>query len=248
MAKQGEIAYLNAIGEAGRQHAAGRPFTDADCGLYLARIGQVLAHLPAPPAEIVDIGCGTGWTSTFLAQRGYEVLGVDIAPDMIDFAKRAARPAGLRLRFEVGDYETLDFADRFDGAVFFDSLHHAENEFNALKSVHRALRPGGICIVSEPGIGHQETAASKHAIELFDVTEKEMPPTRVMKMARSIGFRQMRVYAHQGQIFRLLNHSSGQVRGGIVGWILRVPALRPVLMFLLMVFLKRWSGVVVLVK
>lgn len=248
MAKQGEIEYLSAIGEDGRRHAAGRPFTDPDCGLYLARIGQVLAHLPAPPAKILDIGCGTGWTSTFLAQRGYDVLGIDIAPDMIGFAQRAARPAGLKLDFAVGDYESMNFSGEFDGAVFFDSLHHAENAEDALMAAHRALRTGGVCVVSEPGIGHNETAASKRAISEFNVTEQEMPPTRVMKIARSLGYRDMRVYAHQGQIFSLTNLDPSSQRRGLVGLVLRVPALRPVLAFLPMVFLKRWSGVVVLVK
>ena len=249
MAKQGEIEYLNAIGEGGRRHVEGRPFTDHNCGHYLARIGQIMAFLPDPPARILDMGCGSGWTSAFLAQRGFDVLGVDIAPDMIRVAEESREAKGLeRLWFLVGDYESLDYSEEFDAVVFFDSLHHAENEFEALRTAHRALRTGGACVVSEPGVGHHKTAASRHAIEEFDVNEKEMPPFKIARMARAIGFRRVQTYAHQGQLFDLANGTASFQRTGPVGWLLRRRILQPVLVLLLMALLKRWSGVVVLTK
>ena len=43
-----------------------------------------MGFLPDPPARILDMGCGGGWTSIFFAKRGYEVVGQDISQDMID--------------------------------------------------------------------------------------------------------------------------------------------------------------------
>ena len=248
MGKQGEIGYFRAIGEAGQRHAAGRPFTDLCCGLYLARIGQAMELLPPPPARILDMGCGTGWTSAFLARRGYDVVGVDIAPDMIEAAKLAHPPAGLNLEFAVADYESMSYTEEFDGVLFFDSLHHAEDEGEALRCAFQALRRGGVCVTSEPGIGHHETAESQRAIEDFGVNEKEMPPWKITRLGRLAGFREMRTYAHQGQIFSLLNLPPSPERKGLIGLVARTRPLRPVLAFLLMAFLKRWSGVVVLTR
>lgn len=179
------------------------------------------------------------------------MVGVDIAPDMIRTAQATTAARGLTaLEFAVNDYESMAFSEEFDAVLFFDSLHHAEDEAEALRCAYRALRPGGTCVLSEPGIGHHETVASRHAIEAFNVTEKEMPPYRAARLARAAGFSRTRTYAHQGQIFTLLNQepsaSSGHTR--LRRLVLGSRALRPVLAFLLMAFLKRWSGVMVLTK
>src|SRR2546430_16388417 len=87
MAKSGEIKYLSNLGEAGVWHAANKPFSDPGCGRYLAELGAILALLPPPPARLLDLGCGTGWTSVFFARAGYEVVGLDLAPDMIEPAE-----------------------------------------------------------------------------------------------------------------------------------------------------------------
>jgi SAM-dependent methyltransferase len=157
MAKAGEIRYLSSLDAAGQAHARNKPFSDADCGIYLMRIGAIMALLPPPPASILDLGCGTGWTSAFFAQRGYPVTGVDIAADMIAQARdRWDNVPGLT--FAVSDYEALAFAAEFDGVVFFDALHHAVDERAALAFAWHALKPGGICVTSEPGVGHANSA------------------------------------------------------------------------------------------
>ena len=83
MAKQDEINCLKNIGTDGAWHALEEPFYDTNCGLYLTYIGTLMSLLPNPPAKVLDLGVGSGWTSVFLARRGYEVTGQDIAPDMI---------------------------------------------------------------------------------------------------------------------------------------------------------------------
>lgn len=60
--------------------------------------------LPPPPARVLDLGVGSGWTSEMLARCGYRVVGLDIAPDMIAIARRRIT-GSLDLRFEVCDYE-----------------------------------------------------------------------------------------------------------------------------------------------
>jgi SAM-dependent methyltransferase len=81
-------------------------------------------------------------------------------------------------------------------------LHHSVDERQALESVYRALRPGGICVTREPGVGHADAQASIQAIETYGVTERDMPPTRIAANAFEIGFRQVNVYPFPNRLFR----------------------------------------------
>jgi len=205
MAKQGEIDYLKNIGEAGVRHAVNKPFSDAGCDRYLVEIGTVMSLLPPPPARLLDLGCGTGWSSIFFAKRGYEVVGVDICADMIHHARQNREARVLdNLQFQVSDYEELRFDDEFDCAVFFDSLHHAVDEALAIRKTFAALRHGGICVASEPGKGHQDAAWSLEAVQRFNTTEKDMHPDKVIGLARQAGFREFKAYPHAFDLNHLM--------------------------------------------
>jgi 2-polyprenyl-3-methyl-5-hydroxy-6-metoxy-1,4-benzoquinol methylase len=195
MPKQGEIDYLKRAGESGVQHAMNKPFSDHNCKGNLMQLGAIMHLLPPPPARILDLGCGSGWTSLFLARAGYDVVGQDIAPDMIHCANLSReRDDVSRARFVAADYESASWSSEFDCALFFDALHHAVDERLALQTAFRALRPGGICITSEPGEDHATTREALEAVERFGVTEKDMPYRTVFAIGREVGFRDFRVY------------------------------------------------------
>ncbi len=245
MAKQGEIDYLKNLGAEGIAHALHKPFSDPACGNYLMELGAVLSLLPAPPARLLDLGCGTGWTSCWFAKRGYQVTGQDIAPDMIAQAQSWQQREGLaNLELVVCDYETMTFEAEFDCAVFFDSLHHAIDERLALQRVYQALKPGGVCITSEPGWGHSRNPATIQAVEQFGVTERDMPPGKIAKVAKQVGFRQARVYPHAYH----LNLVYRQPRQPLLRSLLHLPLLKPGMAFLLAAFYKHLNGIVLLTK
>ncbi len=204
MGKQGEIDYLRKLGEGGVRHAIRKPFSDQDCGKNLAQIAAIFTLLPPLPARLLDVGCGTGWTSVFFAKRGYEVVGVDIAPDMIFHANQIKAREGLsNLHFRECDYEHLEYHQEFECAVFYDALHHAVDEELALRKTYQALKPGGLCIASEPGAGHQANPWTQQAVRLYEVTEKDMPPKKIAPLARRLGFRRVMVYPHAYQLNQL---------------------------------------------
>src|SRR6516162_8855114 len=87
MPRAGEITYLQQIGEVGREHALGKPFSDVECGNFLMRVGQLMKLIPSPPARILECGCGTGWLSYFLAKTGYQVVATDVCQDAIQLAR-----------------------------------------------------------------------------------------------------------------------------------------------------------------
>jgi len=205
MAKLGEINYLRNHGEAAVRHAMHKPFSDVNCPKYLVEIGTVMSLLPPPPARILDIGCGAGWTSVFFAKAGYHVVGVDIAPDMIFHADQVRRKEGLdNLQFQVCDYEEMSFQDEFDGAVFFDSLHHAVDEEAAVRMAFRALKPQGVCVTSEPGQGHKDTPIAVEAVRKYNVTEKDMPPEKIVAMGREAGFRRHWIFPYAFDLNHLI--------------------------------------------
>src|SRR5262245_44370641 len=145
MAKQDEIDYLSKYlsksGAAGLRFELRKPFSDRQCGPNLMQIGAVMSLLPPPPVRLHDLGRDTGWTSRFLGQRGYEVVGVDISPDMIFHAEEQRQRDQLdQVSFLVSDYESLSFDEEFDGALFFGSLHHSGDEGAAVVRVDGVMR------------------------------------------------------------------------------------------------------------
>lgn|GEM_PF-2070948 len=195
MPKEGEIKYLELIGSEAVDHALNKPFSDHECPRYLMDLGAIMALLPTPPARILDCGVGTGWTSVFLAKRGYEVVGQDIAQDMITQAEKNKERYGAKtLRFIVDDYENLKFSNEFDAAIFYDSLHHAEDERKAIASIFRALKPGGICLSIEPGETHSQQPQAIEAAKKFGVTERDMPPHLIIAAGKLAGFREFDVF------------------------------------------------------
>jgi len=200
MPKLNEIEFLDKFydqmgKDAGMRFALDKPFSHENCSRYLVDLGRVMCLLPEPPARVLDLGIGPGWTSVFLAKRGYHVVGQDICPGAIELAEKFRdRYEADSATFVVQDYESMPFEKEFDAALFYDALHHAEDERAALAAVYRALKPGGVCVTVEPGMGHSNSAPTLEAIATYGVTEKDMPPSHVIALGRDIGYTSFRVY------------------------------------------------------
>jgi len=80
--------------------------------------------------KVIEFGCGEGVDSCYLAQKGYEVLGVDISKTAIEKAKRVAQNQEVSVKFLVGDVTSLSYlqSESFDFAVDIGCLHMLTNE------------------------------------------------------------------------------------------------------------------------
>jgi SAM-dependent methyltransferase len=113
---------------------------------------------PVRGERILDVGCGTGQLTAAIAEAGAEVVGIDSSAAMVDQA-RANYP---KLRFEQHDVRALPYEAEFD-AVFSNAVLHWVHEADAaVRSIARALKPGGR-FVAEFG-GHGNTAALLEAV------------------------------------------------------------------------------------
>jgi len=73
----------------------------------VALLDRVESGREQPYGRALDLGCGTGFWSVRLAQRGWEVTGVDIVPKAVRTARERARKAGVEGRFVEGSVTTL---------------------------------------------------------------------------------------------------------------------------------------------
>jgi SAM-dependent methyltransferase len=254
MSKQSEIDYMKNLGEDGRRHAANKPFSESNRGALVMEIGAILCLLPPPPAKVLDCGCGTGWTSCILARSGYDVTGLDISPDMIHFAElNRAREDEVSLRFVVSDFETSRFDSEFDCVLFFDALHHSQDEYAALSSAYSALKPGGICLMSEPGLGHHLRQGAKEVVERYGVAERDMQPSRVIRAGKKAGFTGFEVCPRAQMLAHVLYGNQSYALPGKVVWfvkkrLLRYGFIRTLAAIFLITLYKKIDGFVILRK
>ena len=96
--------------------------------------------------QVLDLGCGDGTTALPAARLGAEVLGVDIANNLVEAGNRRARAEGLaNCRFQQGDATNLSaLPDRaFDLVVSIFGAMFAPKPFDVAKEMVRVTRPGG---------------------------------------------------------------------------------------------------------
>lgn len=103
-----------------------------------------------PGLQVLDLGCGDGTTAIPAAKRGAEVLGVDIATNLVAAGKARARDLGLgNCQFQEGDASNLkDVPDRsVDLVVSIFGAMFAPRPFDVAKEMVRITRPGGRIIM-----------------------------------------------------------------------------------------------------
>ena len=127
-----------------------------------------------PGQRVLDVGCGTGYFASLLADAvgpGGLVVGVDASPEMIEYAghRRGGRPDNCQ--FQVGMAESLSFpAEHFDVVVSSLFMHHlpADLQRTALDEMRRVLRPGGAVLIAEarvPSTGVMRLLARLHGYD-----------------------------------------------------------------------------------
>jgi 2-polyprenyl-6-hydroxyphenyl methylase / 3-demethylubiquinone-9 3-methyltransferase len=105
--------------------------------------GSIRQAFPSGDVKVLDIGCGGGFLSNYLAEAGFTVTGLDAAAESLMIAQR--HDATGRACYVRGDAYRLPYADgAFQVACAMDFLEHVDDPGSALAEAARILRPGGL--------------------------------------------------------------------------------------------------------
>ncbi|MEV7525376.1 class I SAM-dependent methyltransferase [Streptomyces sp. NPDC091371] len=111
---------------------------------------RVISWSPTAPADVLDVGCGTGSLSQLLAEAGHRVTGVDLAPRMVDQARAKLTAAGLQARFLVGDAAVPPTGgEQFDLLLCRHLVWTLPDPKAALREWIARIRPGGTLVLIE---------------------------------------------------------------------------------------------------
>lgn len=98
-------------------------------------------------SKVLDVGCGNGWSSFFIAENAKEVIGLDLHADKYECPKRD------NLSFIKGSAIRLPFKqETFDLVCVNECLEHITNPEEALKEFNRVLKPKGIIVIVGPNL------------------------------------------------------------------------------------------------
>jgi len=116
----------------------------------LPKIAKLLQKREAK--KILDLGCGSGRHTVFLAKYGFEVYGIDIAPKGIKMTGDWLRKEKLKANLKIGSiYKRLPYRNNFfDAIISTQTIHHQRIQAirRAIKEIERILRPKGLIFIT----------------------------------------------------------------------------------------------------
>lgn len=114
---------------------------------------RLIASQLAGGAKVLDVGCGYGALTAYLAGNGFDPMGIDLEPQVLAMA-RELFPGLPPDRIKTMGAESLAFPDHhFDGVVLRDTLHHLFQEGDidkAFSEIERVLKPTGRLVIFDP--------------------------------------------------------------------------------------------------
>lgn len=117
---------------------------------WIDYVESILLRFGHWPESVLDLACGTGNTILPFARRGYRVKGLDLAPEMLEFARQKAREQGLEVDFLAEDMRYFRLPRPVDLITcFHDGLNyllHYDDLVKTFNSVRENLTPKGLFI------------------------------------------------------------------------------------------------------
>jgi SAM-dependent methyltransferase len=118
--------------------------------------------------SFLDLGCGIGLTSELARRRANEVVGVDLSPTLIQFARLTVRD----VEFHAADIATIDLGRRFRTIALFDVYEHVPQSRRAdlWENIERHLETGGrvVLTVPHPAATSEALVANQDALQIVD--------------------------------------------------------------------------------
>ena len=117
---------------------------DACFSRYLRYIVQCLNKLD-DDTNILEVGVGTGWFPIMCKIRGLHCKGIDVSPQLVDYARKWGGRLGAEPDIELGNIEDCELGEGvYDAVIAADVFEHVERWKDGVDQIHRALKPGGV--------------------------------------------------------------------------------------------------------
>ena len=202
--------YVERVGAGAELWLRTKPFS-APPGHELQECLRTFAHIVerlglGTRAQVLDVGCGPGWLSEFLARCGYWVTGIDVSEGMVRLARRRIEairePIGEGVdalaEFHVVSVLELPWRERFDAAILYDAMHHFDDELETLRVIRRSLVPGGRIFIHEgvrPAEGSEGERELIAEMEEYGTLESPFDSDYLVRVVGKSGFEQVTRFA-----------------------------------------------------
>jgi len=125
-----------------------------------ARRVKMLSNHLGPGMSVLELGCGAGYFTRELARSGADIVAVDVSPELLEMAR--ADCSAKNVRYEIQNACALSYPDAaFDSVVGSSVLHHLEIK-EAVREIHRVLKPRGTIYFTEPNMLNPQIAIQKN--------------------------------------------------------------------------------------
>jgi len=165
-------------------------------GLHVGRVARAIQYSGLRIGDhVLDMGCGWGTSCELMAFCGLEVTGLDINPRFVELVNTRAKRIGHKVSAVQGSFENIPGDGLYDGAIYYESLHHAIRPWETLSLVHDRLKPGGkLMLAGEPvndmwkHWGIRTDPLSVYCIRKFGWFESGWSADFISKCVRRCGF------------------------------------------------------------
>jgi SAM-dependent methyltransferase len=210
--------YVERVGAGGEVWLRTKPFS-VPPGYELRECLRTFTHIVdrlglGVRSQVLDVGCGPGWLSEFLARCGYWVTGVDVSEDMVRIARERIaaidQPIGEDIEpladFHAMPVLEMPWSDRFDAAILYDAMHHFDDEIETLRVIRRTLVPGGRIFIHE-GVRPREGSEGERQLisemEEYGTLESPFDPDYLVAVVEKAGFTQVTRFAAVDELLDL---------------------------------------------
>ena len=127
------------------------------------------------PCRVLDVGCGEGYISIYLASKGFNVTGIDISGNAVRLAKKHAQEVGIKCKFLRLDWKDIGSLPKFDFIIDWRFLHEItdiDQRKKYVELVSKSLTSKGIYLsVAFSGSGKRK---SPMGIELYAASDADL--------------------------------------------------------------------------